>query len=62
MNDKIAGLVITIDGSNAMYEAHSFQKVAEILRSQLETLEKMPDEYKGSRTIDSFEIAYFQNV
>jgi hypothetical protein len=62
---SICTLEIVIDGTPYFYEAHSAQKVAEILHNQIETLnalnEKYPQTY-GEKSIDTFTIHYFQEV
>jgi hypothetical protein len=65
-NEKqICTLEIVIDGTPYFYEAHSAQRVAEILHGQIETLnalnEKYPQTY-GQKSIDSFSVHYFQEV
>lgn len=59
---QICTLEIVIDGTPYFYEAHSAQRVAEILHGQIETLnalnEKYPQTY-GQKTIDTFTIHYF---
>ena len=63
MDKQICTLEIVIEGTPYYYEAHSYQRVAEILHGQIETLnalnEKYPQTY-GKRTIDSFTIHHFQ--
>lgn len=62
---SICTLEIVIDGTPYYYEAHSAQRVAEILAGQIETLkalnEKYPQTY-GEKSIDNFTIHYFQEV
>lgn len=63
MDKQICTLEIVIEGTPYYYEAHSYQRVAEILHGQIETLnalnEKYPQTY-GQKTIDSFTIHHFQ--
>ena len=62
---QICTLEIVIDGTPYYYEAHTPQRVAEILHGQIETLnalnEKYPQTY-GKKSIDTFTIHYFQEV
>ena len=66
---KIASLKITIDNTPYYYEAHSMHRVAEILKSQLQTLHAL----SGSEVdefglpiykvfIQDFEVLYFNEV
>lgn len=61
---RIASLKITIDGSDYFYEAHSYNRVAEILAGQLEVLDTGRENDWGgkiySSNIESFEIIYFE--
>lgn len=61
---KIASLEIVIDGTSFFYEAHTYNRVAEILAGQLNVLnsgEMTPfGQPKYSSDIDSFKIHYFQ--
>lgn len=63
MDKKISSLEIVIDGRSYFYEAHSYTRVAEILASQLRTLDtKQTDEYGHAiytNPIDSFTVHYF---
>lgn len=62
MTDRICTLAITIDGTTYRYEAHSYQKCAEILSAQVDTL-KMNNAYLNKNfTIDKFEILFFEEV
>jgi len=62
---SICTLEIVIDGTPYYYEAHSAQRVAEILSGQIETLNGLNETYPqtyGQRSIDSFTVHYFQEV
>lgn len=62
-NEKqICTLEIVIEGIPYFYEAHSAQRVAEILHGQIETLKSLNETYPktyGQKTIDSFTVHYF---
>jgi hypothetical protein len=62
MDKRIATLKITIDGTSYYYEAHSMQKVAEILSSQISTLVKFNAEQNKNSYIEDFEVLYFAEV
>lgn len=64
MSNRICTLEIVIDECSYYYEAHSHQRVAEILASQLKVLEELKKDefYKGGTTIDSFTIHHFAEV
>lgn len=62
---SICTLEIVIDGTPYYYEAHSAQRVAEILHGQIETLNALNEKYPltyGKKSIDNFTIHYFQEV
>ena len=63
--DKISGITIVIDGTKFSYEAHSFERCADIIASTVEVL-KTTNMREGElsrkpRRIDSFTVHYFQN-
>ena len=62
--ERICTLEVVIDEVSYYYEAHSYQRVAEILASQLVVLEnlKKDEYYNGKTTIDSFTIHHFAEV
>ena len=60
MEKEICTLEIVIDGTPYYYEAHSYQRVAEILHGQIETLNSINAEYNSNKTIDTFTIHRFQ--
>ncbi len=60
MEKQICTLEIVIDGTPYFYEAHSYQRCAEIIHNQMETLRSLPSDYKGKRYIDTFTIHRFQ--
>lgn len=62
MEKKICTLEIVIDGVPYFYEAHSYQRVAEILSSQLETLDSYNKSFGKSSTIDNFVVHYFEHA
>lgn len=62
MTNRICTLKIVIDNTPYYYEAHSYQKCAEILSAQVDTL-KMNSAYLNKNfTIDEFEVLFFQEV
>ena len=62
-NEKqICTLEIVVKGNSYFYEAHSAQRVAEILSGQIKTLETNNSEDNSNTTIDSFTVHYFQEV
>ena len=64
MEKEICSLEIVIDGTSYHYEAHSFQRVAEILAGQLRVLESGDKDAFGSpiysKPIQSFTIHRFK--
>lgn len=56
---QICTLEIVIDGTPYYYEAHTPQRVAEILHSQIETLNSLNEKYNSQKTIDTFTVHYF---
>ena len=62
MDKQICTLEIVIEGTPYYYEAHTHQRVAEILHGQIETLNALNKQYNTSKTIDNFTIHYFQEV
>lgn len=60
MEKEICTLEIVIDGTPYYYEAHSYQRVAEILHGQIETLNSINAEHNSNKTIDTFTIHRFQ--
>lgn len=63
---KIASLKITVDNQDYFYEAHSMHRVAEILKSQLQTLHALSgsevDEFGlpiYKLFIQDFQVLYF---
>lgn len=60
MEKEICTLEIVIEGKPYYYEAHSFQKCAEILHGQIETLNSLNAKYNSNKTIDTFTIHRFQ--
>jgi len=62
MTNRICTLKVVIDNTPYYYEAHSYQRVAEILSAQLETL-KINNAYLNKNfQIDEFEVLFFQEV
>lgn len=59
MDKQICTLEIVIDNTPYYYEAHSYQRVAEILHGQIETLNALNKQYNTSKTIDTFTIHHF---
>lgn len=62
MNDRICTIAITIDGTIYRYEAHSYDKCAEILANQFETLKNFNRAYDKNYKIENFEVLFFQEV
>lgn len=60
MEKEICTLEIVIDGTPYYYEAHSYQRVAEILHGQIETLNSLNEQYNTHKTIDTFTIHRFK--
>jgi hypothetical protein len=60
MEKEICTLEIVIDGTPYYYEAHSYQRIAEILHGQIETLNFINDKHNSNKTIDTFTIHRFQ--
>jgi hypothetical protein len=65
MEKEISGVIITIDGTDYVYEAHSYDKVAEIIAAQMHTLTSMSMNEENPRSarkrIEKFEIGYFNS-
>ena len=62
MTNRICTLKVVIDNTPYYYEAHSYQRVAEILSAQLNTLAKNNETLGTNHTIDEFEVLFFQEV
>lgn len=64
MSNRIASLSVTIDGTTYHYEAHSLNRVAEILAGTLRVLDTGKTNDFGqpiySNTIEDFQVHYFQ--
>lgn len=56
---QICTLEIVIDGTPYYYEAHSVNRVAEIIAGQMETLKSLNEQYNSDKRIDNFTIHYF---
>lgn len=56
---QICTLEIVIDGTPYYYEAHSVQRVAEIIAGQIETLKEHNEHYDFDKYIQSFSVHYF---
>lgn len=62
MTNRICTLKVTIDNTPYYYEAHSYQRVAEILSAQVDTLNKNNETLGTNYKIDEFEVLFFQDV
>jgi len=62
MNNRICTLKVVVDNTPYYYEAHSYQRVAEILSAQLDTLNKNNETLGTNYKIDEFEVLFFQDV
>lgn len=62
MTNRICTLAVTIDGTTYRYEAHSYDKCAEILATQFQTLQTFNKTYDKNYKIDNFEVLFFQEV
>lgn len=62
MSNKISGVTVKIDGLNYTYEAHSLNRVVEILASQLAVLKGGVNEHGQQQyiyEIENFTVNYF---
>lgn len=62
MNNRICTLKIVVDNTPYYYEAHSYQRVAEILSAQVDTLKINNAHLNTNHTIQEFEVLFFQEV
>lgn len=62
MTNRICTLKVVIDNTPYYYEAHSYQRVAEILSAQLDTLKVFNADLNTNYKIDEFEVLFFQEV
>lgn len=62
MTNRICTLKVVIDNTPYYYEAHSYQRVAEILSAQVETLKKNNAYLNKNFQIEEFEVLFFQEV
>lgn len=61
-SDRICGVSLTVNGNKFHYEAHSFNRVAEILAGQLDVTRNGVTEYGTptySHDIENFTVHYF---